>query len=138
MVVVAIAHSDAFVSLRVNVGSRFPAFISATGRCVAAALDLSREELKARFDRLDWAEAPDFETWLEEIDQARRDGVAVDRENYIRGVTVVATLLPDRETRATRGVALIGISGQLAGERLKSAKKALARLAETHGLGRTP
>jgi DNA-binding IclR family transcriptional regulator len=138
MVVVAIAQSDAFVSLRVNVGSRFPAFISATGRCVAAALDLSRDELKARFDKLDWAQAPDFGAWLEEIDQARLEGVAVDRENYIRGVTVVATLLPDSEARATRGVALIGISGQLAGDRLKAAKKALARLAETHGSGRSP
>jgi len=37
MVVVALARSDAFISLHLNIGARFPAMLSATGRCVAAA-----------------------------------------------------------------------------------------------------
>jgi len=136
MVVVAISQSDdAFISLRVNVGSRFPALISATGRCVAAAMGLSREALKTRFDALEWASPPNFETWLAEIEQARRDGVGLDRENYIRGVTVVATLLPNAMARTMRGIALIGFSHQLTGAQLKAVSKALATAAEAYGRG---
>ena len=39
MIVVALARSQAPVRLHVDVGSRFPALISATGRCVAAFSD---------------------------------------------------------------------------------------------------
>ena len=131
MVVVAIAQSDTFVSLRVNVGSRFPAFISATGRCVAARLNLTREALKSRFETLEWASPPDFETWLAEIEQARRNGVGVDREHYIRGLTVLSTLLPD-EGAPMRGVALIGLSHQLTGARLKAVSKAMTAAAEAY------
>ena len=63
MVVVALSRSDGIVSLHVNVGSRFPALISATGRCVAVASGLPRDKLKARFNQLRWARAPKFEDW---------------------------------------------------------------------------
>ncbi len=58
MVVVALARSDTFVSLHVNVGSRFPSLISATGRVVAAQSGLDREALRKRFEALRWEKAP--------------------------------------------------------------------------------
>jgi DNA-binding IclR family transcriptional regulator len=113
MVVVALARLDSLISLHVNVGSRFPALISATGRCVAAASMLSREELKQKFDALRWERAPRFEEWYAEIERARADGCAVDRGNYIRGVGIVAALLPVGLDRVTRGIALVGFEHNL-------------------------
>jgi len=113
MVVVALARSDSFISLHVNVGSRFPSLISATGRCVAAASHLSQHELKKKFDSLRWEQAPRFEDWYAEVEQARTEGAAIDRANYIRGLTIAAALLPPGLDRAARGIALVGFEHNL-------------------------
>lgn len=136
MVVVALARSDNFISLHVNVGSRFPSLISATGRCVAAASNLGREELRARFEKLQWEKAPRFEDWYADVEKARVEGVAVDRGSYIRGLTIVASLLPVGTDRAVRGIALIGFehnmtertTRQLRDDLLEATKTVAARL----------
>ena len=113
MVVVALARSTNFVSLHVNIGSRFPAMISATGRLVAAASDLSREELAKRFAELRWEKAPRFEDWYAEVERSKSEGVAVDRGSYIRGLTIVSALLPVGIDNTLRGIALIGFEHHL-------------------------
>ncbi|MEJ0026333.1 MAG: IclR family transcriptional regulator [Rhizomicrobium sp.] len=131
MVVVGIARSDTFVSLHVNVGSRFPAFISATGRCVAAASGLSRAELKKRFDRLHWERAPNFEDWYSEVERARREGVATDRSNYIRGIVIMSTLLPQGPDKAVRGIAIIGFEHNMSEKMLAPLRKDLLEAARS-------
>ena len=70
MIVVALSRSQAPVRLHVDVGSRFPALISATGRCVAAFSDHPPAEIERRFRALRWNNAPSYEAWL----QGSRDG----------------------------------------------------------------
>ncbi len=94
IVVVAISRMEQALRLRVEIGSRFPALISATGRCLAAAGDYQPEELKRRFDALRWDHPPDFATWLEEVRQARVAGYAVDDGQYISGVAIIAAPVP--------------------------------------------
>ena len=113
MVVVALARSDSLISLHVNVGSRFPSLISATGRCVAAASGLSREELQQKFEELRWERAPRFDDWYAEVERTKAEGVAIDRGNYIRGLTIGAALLPAGFDRVTRGIALVGFEHNL-------------------------
>lgn len=113
MVVVALAKFDSLVSLHINVGGRFPSLISATGRCVAAASRLSREELKQKFAVLRWERAPRFEDWYAEVERARADGCAFDRGNYVRGLGVAAALLPLGLDRVIRGIALVGFEHNL-------------------------
>src|SRR5690625_5070447 len=81
MVVVGMAQAATLLKIQVSIGSRFPAYISATGRCIAAAGSLSREELKKHFDAMQWQAAPKFNTWLKEIEEVRKVGVAVDAGN---------------------------------------------------------
>ena len=90
MIVVALARSQAPVRLHVDVGSRFPALISATGRCVAAFSGQPQKEIEKRFRLLRWHNAPSYDTWRKEVDQVRRQGFSIDRGNYIDGVTIVA------------------------------------------------
>lgn len=133
MVVVALSRSDSIVSLHVNVGSRFPALISATGRCVAAASKGSREELKARFEELRWEKAPRFEDWYADVERTRREGVALDRGNYIRGITVMATLIPEGPDRAVRGIAAIGLDHHMTEKSLQQLRDNLLESARTTG-----
>jgi DNA-binding IclR family transcriptional regulator len=131
MVVVALARSDSFISLHVNIGSRFPAMLSATGRCVAAVSNLGREELKKRFAELRWEKAPRFEDWLAEVERAREEGVAVDHGNYIRGLTIVATLLPVGADRRLRGIASIGFEHRMTERAIRQVKDSLLEARRT-------
>lgn len=118
MVVVALSRAQTPVRLHVDVGSRFPALISATGRCVAAFTDHSKAEIEKRFRALRWHNAPSYDAWCREVDTVRRQGFSIDRGNYIAGVTIVAVPIPDARGPISRSLASVGIAGQL--DRTKS------------------
>jgi DNA-binding IclR family transcriptional regulator len=117
MVVVAVAQAPTLLQIQVGIGSRFPAWISATGRCVAAAAGLPPDALRRRFAALKWQAPPCFEQWLREIERARQDGFAIDPGNYICGFTIVAA--PVGTTGAVRrAVSVVTVSEQLDDQRL--------------------
>jgi DNA-binding IclR family transcriptional regulator len=123
MIVVALARSQAPVRLHVDVGSRFPALISATGRCVAAFSGRPQKEIEKRFRLLRWHNAPSFEAWRKEVDLVRRQGFSIDRGNYIDGVTIVAVPVLNAQGTISHTLAAVGLGSQL--DRAKSL--ALAR-----------
>jgi DNA-binding IclR family transcriptional regulator len=107
IVVVAVSQSSHNFQLSAQIGSRFPALISATGRCIAAFGDHSETELETRFKTLRWDEPPSFNKWKAQVAQTRLQGFAVDESNYISGVTVIAA--PVWKTRAKLSHALVAI-----------------------------
>jgi DNA-binding IclR family transcriptional regulator len=113
MVVVALSQSQAPVRLHVDIGSRFPTLISATGRCVAAFSRHPPEEIERRFRTLRWNNAPSYATWRREVEVTRREGFSIDRGNYIAGVTIVAVPVLDASGTISRTIASVGISSQL-------------------------
>ncbi|AQZ49886.1 IclR family transcriptional regulator [Martelella mediterranea] len=113
MVVVALSQSTLPFRLQVDLGSRFPALISATGRLFAAFGALDEETLRQRFEKLIWDHPPAFEDWLTQIDEAKRRGYAVDRGIYISGVTVVAVPMFNARGEMIRSLVAIGISERL-------------------------
>jgi DNA-binding IclR family transcriptional regulator len=131
MVIVALSRSDNFVSLHVAIGSRFPAWISATGRCVAAQSGLSREALRKRFDALRWEKAPRFEDWYSSVEQAGAEGVGIDRGSYVRGLTILTALLPRGADRALRGISLIGFEHHMTERSLRQLKDQLKAAVST-------
>lgn len=90
IVAVAVSQSLGNLQLSTQVGSRFPALISATGRCIAAFGGYPEAELKARFRKLRWDDAPSFESWMAQVAETAGHGYGIDDGNYIAGVTVVA------------------------------------------------
>jgi DNA-binding IclR family transcriptional regulator len=130
MVVVALSRSDSMVSLYMDVGSRFPCFISATGRCIAAASDLSKDELRARFKQLRWERPPKFDDWYSEVQRVKSEKIGLDRGNFIRGVTVVATLIPTGLDGAKRGVAVIAFEHHMTEKMIVQARHALLHAAQ--------
>jgi DNA-binding IclR family transcriptional regulator len=113
MIVVALARSEAPVRLHVDVGSRFPALISATGRCVAAFSGQPAREIEKRFRLLRWHNAPTYDAWRKEVEQVRKQGFSIDRGNYIAGVTIVAVPVLNSAGTISHTLAGVGLGSQL-------------------------
>ena len=131
IVVVAVSQSGHNFQLSTQIGSRFPALISATGRCIAAFGGHSETDLRERFRTLRWDEPPTFDQWKEQVAQAGAQGFAVDAGNYISGVTVVAA--PVWRARGKLGHALvaIGIGNAWRRNKLPALQDALLSSAQT-------
>lgn len=112
MIVLAISRSRMPFALHTDVGSRFPTLVSATGRLFAAFGGQPWPWLKRRFASLRWSRPIDFESWKAEVESAREAGFAVDRDNYINGVTIVAVPLLDGVGRVTHALVGAGLSDQ--------------------------
>jgi DNA-binding IclR family transcriptional regulator len=134
MVVVAISRSEQGLQFRVDIGYRFPALISATGRCIAAFGNHPWAGIASRFKALRWANAPSLQTWRREIRETRENGYAIDEGNYIEGVTVLAApVLRDR--RVSGAVVSFAVSEQLRRAGVEAVGEELKRAAErlSHG-----
>ena len=123
LVVVALARAQVPFSLHVDVGSRFPALISATGRLVAGYTDRPWNELEQGFKKLRWQNAPDVKTWRAEVEAVRRKGFSVDRGNYISGVTIIAVPVLDASNRLHHAIVAAGMTSQLDGARCAALAK---------------
>lgn len=135
MVVLALSRSNAPFRLHVDVGSRFPALISATGRLVAAFGELPEKEIERRFKALRWDEPPDIEAWRKDVEAVRRKGFSIDRGNYIGGVVLIAVPVFDAQSRMTHSLVAAGVADQLGGTKSQSLAKDL--LAEAQALSQS-
>jgi DNA-binding IclR family transcriptional regulator len=113
MIVVALSRTRTPVRLHVDVGSRFPALISATGRCVAAFGGHPWSDVEEHFRSLRWQNAPKYATWRKEVETVRRQGFSIDRGNYISGVTIVAVPVLNAQLGMSHAIAAVGLGSQL-------------------------
>jgi DNA-binding IclR family transcriptional regulator len=130
IIVVAISHSGQSFQLSTQIGSRFPALISATGRCIAAFGDYPEARLETKFKTLRWDDPPSFDTWRAQIRQTRERGYAVDDGNYISGVTVVAAPVWKARGKLSHALVAVGIGNAQRAE-LPSLAEALRSAAHT-------
>lgn len=130
IVVVALARPDAPFRLHVDVGSRFPAMTSATGRLIAAYSELGAKDVERRFKQARWDQAPDLDTWKKDVEAVRRKGYSIDRGNYISGVVVVAVPVLGRQGRMTHALVAAGVADQLGSARSQALAKDLLGEAE--------
>lgn len=112
--VVLVDRADTASAVRVHmtVGQRLPIFIGALGRCFAAFSGMPREEVRRHFDTLRWDSPPDFELYWQDVLAARERGYAVDRDNFVRGITTVAAPVLDPSDTPVMALSAIGFSGQ--------------------------
>lgn len=96
-IVVAKSQLAQSFNLQVDLGSRFPALVSATGRCVAAYSGVQPQLLKTKFERLNWHRAPSFTEWQKQVAAVREQGYAIDDGNHISGVNIIASPILDSD-----------------------------------------
>jgi DNA-binding IclR family transcriptional regulator len=116
MIVLAIARSQVPFRLHVDIGSRFPALISATGRLVAANTQHSWDEVERRFKALRWHHPPDVAAWRKDVEKVRRIGYSIDRGDYIGGVTIIAVPVFRSDRQLGHSLVAAGVSDQLTGK----------------------
>lgn len=114
------ADFDSPITLHMSIGQRLPMYVAALGRCMAAHSGLSPAELRARFDELRWQDPPSFETYRDEVEQARRRGYAVDVGRFVRGVTTASAAVQDERGIAKLAISAVGFSAQFRAGELKS------------------
>jgi len=131
MFVVATSQSGHNLQVSAQIGSRFPALISATGRCIAAFGGHSESDLEARFKLLRWDEPPTFQEWLTQVRKTRVQGFAVDTGQYISGVTVVAAPVWKTRAKLSHALVAIGIGNGLRRTGLPELQTALLQAAQT-------
>lgn len=113
MIVVALSKSQAPFRLHVDVGSRFPALISATGRLAAAFCQEPWPRIEQRFRALRWESPPDLESWKADVQRVRAQRYSIDIGNYIAGVTLVAAPVFDAKNRLSHSLTLAGVANHL-------------------------
>ena len=107
IIAVAVSQAGGGFQLSTQVGSRFPALISATGRCIAAFGRYPEKQLRDKFDTLRWDDPPSFAEWQRQVERTRETGFGIDEGSYIAGVTVLAA--PVRKARGAPSHALVAI-----------------------------
>lgn len=113
IVVVALSRSNQPFRLHTDVGSQFSNLASATGRLIAAQGHHTAAQLKKLYAAIAWDAAPSFATWKSEVELAQRLGWALDRDCFVRGLTVVALPVFDASGQLSHTLAAVGLSSLL-------------------------
>ena len=111
--VVDLAEASTPLRVQFTVGQRLPSLIGALGRCFAGHLNLSKAEVKVMFKELRWQNAPTFEQYWSDVEEARRTGFSVDIGRYNRNFTTVAAPILGGSGEATMAISAITFSGDL-------------------------
>ena len=130
IIVVATSQSGNNFQISAQIGSRFPALISATGRCIAAFGDYDSAEIETRFKTLRWDEPPTLAEWKAQVEQTRQQGFAIDSSNYISGVTVLAAPVWKSRDKLSHALVAIGIGSALKRNGLPALQSALLTAAQ--------
>ncbi len=113
MVVLVAARPDQPLQLHADVGSEFFSLTSATGRLVAAFGGLALEDLRAGFRKVQWDQPLAFDQWSLEVEQARTQGWAVDRDRYRSGITAFAVPVCPPSGTISHSLVAMGLSSEM-------------------------
>jgi DNA-binding IclR family transcriptional regulator len=133
LVLIDRAHSQTAVRVEIKLGYRMPLLAGAIGRCVAATLQMPSSELRRRFAILRWQAPLSFDDFEKQVLEARHRGWCLDDGHLFRGLTSVAALVVDEETRPRFGISGVSITGQQSPQALTALGQDLAALAATIG-----
>lgn len=128
VLVAAISRAREPFHIHVDLGSRFPALISASGRCIAAFGKHDADELRERFARIRWDRPPSFDQWTGEVAATRTQGYGLDVDQYILGVTVISAPVLT-EQGVSHALVVVGLTERLRDERAAIGRD-LVRLAD--------
>lgn len=108
----ASAESDAPVRIHARVGARSPLLLGASGRVFAAYSDMSRAALRERFNTLRLSRPLDFNTFLDQLEEVRRNGWALDDGYAYPGTVTIAAPVRSLDGNVQFTCAAILFNGQ--------------------------
>ncbi|MGA0572671.1 IclR family transcriptional regulator [Variovorax sp. VNK109] len=125
VIVLALSKSNQPFRLHTDVGSQFSGYVSATGRLIAAYSGENWTQMRKKFNATPWDKAPSFDIWKRDVEEARAQGWAVDRDNFMGGLTVVAVPVFDAAGKLTHTLVAAGLSSQLDAATVKDVVKTM-------------
>jgi DNA-binding IclR family transcriptional regulator len=112
---IVLVHSESSptdVHIDMPAGQRLPVLMGASGRLFVGRMGLSEDEIREAFEPIRWARNLSFETYLREVNRARRRGWAVDDGYFSMGVLAVAAPVCDPSGNIAFTVSAVMIRGQ--------------------------
>ena len=126
-----LVHSEASpTDLHINMptGQRLPILMGASGRLFVSRMGLSDEQLREQFEPMRWARSLSFDTYLREVNRARRRGWAVDDGYFAAGVLSIAAPVCDASANIAFTVSAVMIRGQRSEAEVDAIGEALREL----------
>jgi len=110
---VVLAAVTASEGLEAPLGIRVPILASASGQIFAAHSTWTPSQLSTRFARVRWQRRPDFDTWLQHVEEARQRHYAIDDGNFRVGITAVAVSVASSRADVIRTISINVVTAQL-------------------------
>ena len=131
IMLVAVAESDAPVRIHARTGTRSPLLLGASGRVFTAHSGLSKAVLKKRFQRLRLARPLEFDAYLQQLEEVRRMGWALDDGYASAGTITIAAPVHDPGGALNFTCAAILFNGQYDLQRVAAIAEELKRVGNT-------
>jgi DNA-binding IclR family transcriptional regulator len=91
LVAVGVAESEATTRIHITLGQRLPIAAGAAGRCTLAFSKNDAQSIATRVAAVRWANTPDLETYIHDLEKTRERGWAIDEGDFLQGVTTIAS-----------------------------------------------
>ena len=111
IVLVSSESSPTDLHITMPPGARLPILMGASGRLYTGRLGLTDEQIYEAFNQIRWARPISFETYLEEVNLARRRGWASDDGYFSTGVLAIAAPVSDQTGMIAFTVSAVMIRG---------------------------
>jgi len=108
---IAMGENSSLARLSLQIGSRQPIGAGSTGRANLSTQEQSNAWLKSKFSEVDWQGSINFEEYLSDINKARDQGFAVDKDKYYLGITTVSTAFAESKTGRQYCLTAVLLSG---------------------------
>ena len=118
VVLVDRADSESVVQIHMRVGQRLPIVLGALGRCMVAHAGFADADLRRMYADLRSENKVSFARFLEEVEESRANGYAVDEGNFVTGVTTISSPLLDRRGRPILAISAVGLTAQFAPDQI--------------------
>lgn len=112
LMLVAATEGEGTARISLSPGQRRPLIFGAMGRVMAAFGDISDKYIRTKFPSLRWVRPVDLETYMDEIEQTRRRGWAIDEGWAAVGLQVIAAPLYGRNNALFRVACATSFIGQ--------------------------
>lgn len=110
------AMNRSAVRIQMSIGQRLPILLGATGRCFAAFGDYKPSELKKMFKEVRFRRPLEFEEFLDQVEQTRQRGYAVDQGYFATGILSFSVPVLDSNNMAIAAITATMFDGQFDGE----------------------
>ena len=131
IMLVAVAESDAPVRIHARAGTRSPLLLGASGRVFTAYSGISKTVLKERFQELRLARPLDFDAYLQQLEEVRRMGWALDDGYAYAGTITIAAPVHEPGGALNFTCAAILFNGQYDIQRIAAIAEDLKRIGNT-------